>query len=552
MEDGLWNQIRSYLQGKIDPQGFETFLVPTSQLASPNGKLVVSVPNSRFPTYIRDLFQDKISEGCQKLGFPGLEIEYLPPAPKPAPPPPPPVVDPIRIEQEEKEVAREAVTQCPSVPDVCWRGDVLEFRKLIGPTIDSSDNFLLAGYMTLFASALSKSVHFLIPPNNRLYPIHYTVLTGTSGYSAKNTALKPMLTLFDAACNNIIKIPNVDSWEGLVKDVVNEIESGNFSNPDGPLCVMARLSELNSLYLKANTKGSKTIPMLKDVYDGSENDNPWRVSSVHGYARLKNADPLLSIIAGSEIQDLVDIGMKNLKGGLGNRHEFVPGAPKPENGDDDHWKWPDPERLIELGRRLRETLQFWWSMAREQGPKGSVRLIHSEAAHKFYWEWKKGYRKRGGEDAMIGNLSARDRAHCLKKAVEYACLDRSPVITLEHQEAASAYVDFLLQSRFFIFRNASDRSDARESQEMLNYIRERRGVSQEKFYNRFTRMEAGRRDTLLKPLLADAWNPDRPLRRMRIPNPKTNRKSWWLVPMTQALKDELNLEYEDYQASRRR
>jgi hypothetical protein len=436
-----------------------------------------------------------------------------------------------KVEVVEEEEPETAAGDAPSVPAICWRAEAALFREIVSPLIESNDNFLWSGFHTILGAALGKSVHTLSP--RPLYANVFAVNCGGSAYSAKTTAANYCMDLLECIAPGVIVIPTADSWEGFLKDVHTQMETADRPRHGGPPSVILTLDEYNSFLLKGSVKGSKLIPAFKQAYD-----NPRRAfenNSISSGVRLRE-NPLISILASSEIDDLVDLGARNLTGGLGNRNWWLAGEPKPPM---EQWGVLDPEKWSRLVANLKATVEFWWGMAASSTVE-SVCFTWSPTAEATWWSWYKSYRKRGQDDHVVAKLSVRDRPHVRKTALLFAALDRVSVISNEHVRAAIAAVDSLLDCRYTIFRTAGVDEKVRASIDMVQYVKERPGgVSyRTQFCPRFKRMDPREMEEKLRYLVADPWHPDRPLYKTQKPG-KNNRKVAWVVMVDDEIRREL-------------
>jgi hypothetical protein len=528
-----WERILQEVRPRIDPQRFQNWFGPTRLAESSNGKMIVTAPNAEFTTYIPAEFGQTIDDAKRKLKI-DKEIEFRPPeqgearGPRGAAAP---------REDEDEEVPERALRKCPEVPAVCWRGAAAEFRDLIGPSIESSDSFLLAGFLTIWGAILSKSVCFRIP-GRRLYPNCYTILVGPSAYAHKGTAMACVRGLLEMiGPKNVYTLDTVDSFEGTVDELANRMEADT-PRGTGPPSALMLIDEFNSLLIKAAAKHNKLLPELKKWYESP--DEPPAVYSRAGAVRLRGS-PMFSLLASSEMDDLVDMGDRNIRGGIGNRIIYVAGEKKPPL---QRWVTPNERALQRLAARLKKLAEKWWAEA-EKTKEKTVALRMNAEADREWWLWYRRYAQRGADDATVAKLSVRDRPHLLKAATQYATLDDATLdgpheILPEHLRAAVSWTEHLLEQRYWIFRTAGVPEKARQSIEMVDYVRSKNGaVLMREFIGRFTRMDPRDREDRLKYLTATQWHPERPLCVEPRPTGKRGRKQMWVALNTERIRQHL-------------
>src|SRR5690348_5603679 len=249
----VWQGILQTLQPGVNVETFKTWLKPTRLLPSSNGKLRISVPNREFKHYIEEKFLPEIQKAARKEGFEAVEL--YPEIPDPAPA----VEEPE--ETEEQLPARRDSGACPKAPEEAWCGLAKEYRKVIGPRIESSDNFNLAGFLTMAGAGLGKSVH--MNQGGIIYPNFYTVIVGESGWSRKSLAMAPILDLIPAVNPGIIPFYDLSSGEGLIRAINDSLQDAPDKNQAS---VLVMLDEYNQVLLKSKQKGNTLIPVIKRAF----------------------------------------------------------------------------------------------------------------------------------------------------------------------------------------------------------------------------------------------------------------------------------------------
>jgi len=482
----VWTEILSEVGPSINPQTFKDWFGPSRLLPSSNGKLRIQVPTLEFVSRIQDEWGAQLAEAARKKGF--ANLEFFPEQSVSA------TVEEKHdeIEVEDAKESRTYSSKCPEAPADAWYGDAKVYRSIIGPRVESSDNFHLACFLTLVGSALGKSI--FINAGRITYPNFYTVIVGDSAWAAKGTAMAPLDEISPQINPALIPLSSLDSGQGLIRAIKASREASGQGHEG---CVLVTVDEFNSVLNKAKIKGSSLIPDLKKAFDSP----PVLELNVSQRVRVPNA-PTISIIAASEPNDLSDMSIRDLKGGLGNRLVYVPGDPKPLNPDS---SMPRGDDWLQFIVGLRKTIDFYRN-------RGKTEMVWSDKAKVLWTEFFKGVRKRGADDPIISNLAARHRAYVPRASLVFAALDRSErLIEAKHVRAAIAFCDFLLESLYYIFRSADVKPWVKESKDIVDYVARKDGVPMRALRNRFHRLGAETFERRLRYLLADDMHPDREL-----------------------------------------
>lgn len=330
----------------------------------------------------------------------------------------------------EKEV------EYPPMPAAAWYGACDLYRKAMERTAACSDNYHLAGFLTVVGSVLGKTVY--VPDGEEeLYPNLFTVIVGEAGWAKKDSALRTAHRFIKRIDPEFFSVYTVSSVEGFIDELaLQQDELGQKGLDRIPLRVLLRLSELRNLIAKSAQKGTgNIIPTICEAFDCP--------SFLHTPVRSKPRrvdEPVMSVFACTNPNWLRHVTVDDLQAGFGSRVMFVPGDPKA--------LWPKRHRpreeflapLIELVAK------------RVQQYRTEQRCFQFSGEAESAWdEWVVPHDALRSEDATINLMAARDPQICMKVALIHAALDDSPVIELRHFNAARAFVEFLYESRFPMF-----------------------------------------------------------------------------------------------------
>lgn len=502
----VWTEILKSLKDKTNPQSFDTWLKPCRLLPSSNGKLRVQVPNDEFKETITEKWGADIRSLASRQGFRDvvfyLEVkEETKEEEQPEPP-----------EEEDEPQARRSKdsSKCPEAPLEVWYGLASTYRKIIGPRVESSDNFHLACFMTMMGAALGKSVYMNV--SRIVYPNLYTVIVGESAWGRKGVAMAPVFDLAAEINPGIIPFSDLASGEGLIRAVDEAMEH---AKEKMQASVLVTLDEYNMMLIKGKQKGNTLIPTIKKAFD---TPRVLEVPSSMKKVRRENPPPV-SMLAASEPDDLADMDPRDVKGGLGNRNIYIPGESKEPNP---HSTQPDRKEWLPLTDPLVEILRFY-------GGRGATRLHWSPEAFPIWEKFYRSTRTRGGDDPLIKRLCARHCVYVPKFCMCFAAMDKAErFVEPKHLNAAIALCDFLLDSLYYVFRNADVKPWVRESKDIIDFVHRKKEVKLRSLRNRFHRLGAETFERRMKYLLADDLHPERELRKETRAG-STGRNTVWVV-----------------------
>jgi len=342
----------------------------------------------------------------------------------------------IEIGEKSKATAKPAKAvspnHCPDIPEGAWHPVAREYRDIIGPTTESSHNFHLACFLTMMGAALQRYVCFNM--SELLYPNFFTALVGTSGASRKGTAMAKGARLLKNVGVPIEYMRSIDSAESLVRALA-AVQGENLKEY---IPMVARLSEMRSLFDKANKKGLEGIvPRLCEAYDG----DPLELKTGD---KAKVSEPNFSIITGTAMAATQKMSRADLDSGIGNRFCFVPGEKRE--------LIPIPPRVAEpqysnLCSKIAEVIEFWKG-------RGTTEFSFDKPAEDL---WVNFYREQlpawSANDDLLQSMTERYHHHAVKAAMIYAALDQVSTMRVRHLGPALVYVRFLFDGLLYSFQS---------------------------------------------------------------------------------------------------
>lgn len=317
------------------------------------------------------------------------------------------------------------------VPDVCFRGIVGDYVDLVTPLCEAPKAFHLASVLTLIGAIMGRSVAARYVSRN-LHPNLYTMLVGPAGTSRKDTAIDLALALPEQRPRNlppelarsITPLPyeeatDVGSAEGLV-NVLSQTPN-----------VLLHITEYQRLVRNAHRQSTGTIfPLLTTAWN-----TPGKIQNTTKGNPLRADFPCVSILAAVQPGILAqEMQQEDIESGFATRWLYIVG-----DGEGDGIPEPpeiDEARAFSLYRDLLKNRQRYV----EAGE--NARLYLDPPAKDLWTAWYESDRVRPihGEDEA--SMKSRLGVHVRKVALVYAAADGDFKITVDHLEAAIAFIEW--------------------------------------------------------------------------------------------------------------
>jgi hypothetical protein len=291
-------------------------------------------------------------------------------------------------------------------------------------------------------------------------PRLFAVIVGESSRARKGTSSKPVLRLFSGEENTsedgVVFAPYtsgpLSSGEGLACRLVsrNEEERDAAATaiplPDKRLFILDE--EFASCLRCIKREGNILSMTLRSFWD-SGNYEPL---TKHERVCVRGAN--ISIVTHTTRQEVLRfLDVVQLANGFANRFLWICSrrqkiVPLPQAMSEDVFNplYHAVQKLITQARQLRE-----------------IRLTPDAAA---FWESIYADISRD-TTGLIGNITARSEAQCIRLALCYALLDGSDVIDVHHLQSATALWSYAECSVYYIFDNTNDNSLSNKILEIL-------------------------------------------------------------------------------------
>lgn len=314
-----------------------------------------------------------------------------------------------------------------------------DFVRLVLPETESDPHALLVTFLQGIGCILGRTAYYQVEAT-RHHGNLFAVLVGNSAKARKGTATGRVLDILKRIDGKFIatrKRGGLSSGEGLIQAVRDPREEEvrqrdetdgsakkarlqnvtvDSGEPDKRLLVIE--SEFASVLQACGREGNTLSAVLRDAWDGS----PLRVLARSN--KDSCAEPHISLLGNITAEELQRfLTSTDRANGFGNRILWVcvkRSKLLPHGGNP-----LDADKVADLVIRIREVVQAAESV-------GRVQFDDETAA-----AWNRVYRELAKESpGLFGTMTARAEAQCVRLAMLYAVLDRSPSIRMAHLEAA--------------------------------------------------------------------------------------------------------------------
>lgn len=306
-----------------------------------------------------------------------------------------------------------------------------DFVRLVGPHTEADPAGLLLQFHVATGNLIGRGPHFMAEAD-RHYTNLFAVLVGETAKGRKGTSLghvQSRLSPIDPSWSERCIVSGLSSGEGLIHAVRDPASSDGGSKEKRLLVVE---SEFASTLRVLRRDGNTLSPIIRQAWDSKELRTLTKNSPLHA------KDAHISIIGHVTKEELRRyLTQTEVGNGFANRFLWV--CVRRSN------LLPEGGRIDEVDfRKFDQALKAAVSEARSIGE-----LRRDEGArsrwHEVYGELSE------GQLGLFGAVTSRGEAQVMRLATVYALLDRSPVISLPHLEAALAVWAYCEVSALHIF-----------------------------------------------------------------------------------------------------
>ena len=340
-------------------------------------------------------------------------------------------------------VANVALVAWPTMADAAYHGVAGEIVNTIKPHTEADPVAILIQLLTCAGNIIGNGPYYQIE-GTRHHANLFSVLVGQSSKARKGTALDRISSIIrvveDRWYSERVK-GGLSSGEGFIDPVRDEIKKWNVKEgsweivdpgvSDKRLLVIE--PELASVFMHSERQGNSLSPLMRKAWDGGilatmTRSNPLRATGAH-----------ISVVGHITVEELrAKLVRTEMANGFANRFLFmlVKRANVLPFGSDAL----SDEVIAGLGEKLKTAID----VARELGRVGWT----SDAAE----SWKKVYPHLSAEQpGLLGAVTARGEAQCVRLALLYTLLDGKVNIEVPHLDAALAVWDYAETSAAHIF-----------------------------------------------------------------------------------------------------
>jgi hypothetical protein len=333
----------------------------------------------------------------------------------------------------------------PIMDDAAYYGLAGELVRTIDPHSEADPVALLVQGLAFFGNVIGNSAHYRVEADHHHANL-FAVLVGRSAKGRKGTSGGRVRSVIETADQPWIEERmkgGLSSGEGLINEVRDEVKKWNskkkiLETVDPGVTdkrLMVTEAEFANALAVMERPGNTLSPTIRNAWDGHT------LSTLAKNCPLKATKPHISMV-GHITEDELRAGITrtDMANGFANRFLFVcvrRSKLLPHGGN------LHEAEILELGERIKAAAEVGKTMGR---------LQMTEAARR---EWEAIYPDLSAEGpGLLGAITARAEAQCVRLALIYALLDQRENIDVPHLRAALAVWEYCETSATRIFGNA--------------------------------------------------------------------------------------------------
>jgi hypothetical protein len=340
-------------------------------------------------------------------------------------------------------IANVAFVAWPTMSEAAYHGMAGDIVNTIKPHTEADPVAILVQLLTCAGNIIGNCPYYQIE-GTRHHANLFSVLVGRSSKARKGTALDRISSIIRVADDRWYSERvkgGLSSGEGFIEPVRDEVKKWNVKEgaweivdpgvPDKRLLVIE--PELASVFMHCERQGNSLSPLMRKAWDGGilatmTRSNPLRATGAH-----------ISVVGHITVEELrAKLVRTELANGFANRFLFMlvkRANELPFGGDA-----LEDKIIAQLGEKLKGAID----VAQKLGRVGWT----SDAAA----SWERVYPHLSAEQpGLLGSVTARAEAQCVRLALLYALLDGKVNIEVPHLDAALAVWDYADASAAHIF-----------------------------------------------------------------------------------------------------
>ena len=290
------------------------------------------------------------------------------------------------------------------------------------------------------------------------FPIFYDALIGPTAFARKGTAINLALEIVEEAFMQaetkkpFVVVPGVGSAEGLL----DRLAGAKKMTPEGAPLALLRLDELALLTDKAQQKATRgLLSLLNNLWD-----LPKLIELPTRQDPVTVEEPTLSILAGSALPNLENIGTREIEGGFANR--FC-------------WSLPNPQRKLvpfpsempaQMKREIAQEFLIAIERAKKLGLKQKFLPLNGDAKgiwEEFYTE----FRARIGENSPKSAFLARIPEQIFREAITITVLQGKNEVDREVLEKSIMLGEYRIQAALYVASGLQEDASLRLTRRIL-------------------------------------------------------------------------------------
>jgi len=324
-----------------------------------------------------------------------------------------------------------------------------DFVRMIEPESEADRHALLAQFLAAFGNCLGRSAHFRVGGDSH-YTNLYVVIVGTTAKSRKGTSLGYVKEVFGRLAPAWLSkcvVSGLTSGEGLIYHVRDAAER-NVTSTDGtttpsnkPVVLDSGVEDKRLLVVESEfaqplkairREGNTLSPVVREAWDGGTlqtlaKNSPTRSTGAH--------ISIIGHITKHEASKYLD--QTESTNGFGNR--FL-------------WVCAKRSKFLSSGGRIDDAALDSFAHKLGEAVKHAREAVELQRDTDAEERWRIAYPMLSrGRPGLLGAITGRAEAQTMRLAQLYALLDCSPVIRLEHLDAALAFWAYCDASARFIF-----------------------------------------------------------------------------------------------------
>ena len=449
-EPSVWDEVRAYVEDRLNPETFRTWFRPTSLIAVKGESVHVRVPNQRFKDWLTHQYAELLTQALQSLGHNARRVEFETEDESPSAPR-------AQANDSHQAVARGDRRQAQEIPwpelepaALCGlAGDIV---RAIEPHTEADRIALLTQVLTVTGTLIGRTAYF-VAEGSRHFTNLYAVLVGLTSKGRKGSAWARVKGLFESVDSHgfdrHVK-SGLTSGEGLIWAVRDPVEKRE------PIKEKGRVQGYETVIADHGVRDKRLLiveeefaSVLRVIARGGNTlsaqiRTAWDTGNIRVLTKnspIQSTDAHIAILGHITCEELRRY-LDNIEAGNGFANRFLWLCVRrskllPDGG------CPDSELMHSLAAQLGAVIEHSRSVT-EMNRDDKARSL-----------WREVYpRLSDGKPGLLGAVTSRAEAQTMRLACLYALLDHCSEVAAHHLSAALALWNYAEASARWIFGNS--------------------------------------------------------------------------------------------------